>query len=92
MVKIHIKKALIYLSDIRYDRNNFKQLSGKDLSYNNYNDIFAGLDILFLKEFTFHGDNKTCKPLWIASSRNSFKSFLNAKASDPISAFRGCGM
>jgi len=22
-------------------------LSGKDLSYNNYNDIFAGLDILF---------------------------------------------
>ena len=25
------QKSSIYLSDIKYDRNNFKQLSGKDL-------------------------------------------------------------
>ena len=83
------QKSSIYLSDIRYDRNNFKQLSGKDLSYNNYNDIFAGLDILFSEKFTFTVIIKHANPCGVASNKNSFKSFLNAKASDPISAFGG---
>ena len=84
------QKSSIYLSDIRYDRNNFKQLSGKDLSYNNYNDIFAGLDILFSeKNLPSTVIIKHANPCGVASNRNSFKSFLNAKASDPISAFGG---
>ena len=32
---------------VKNDDMNLQQLNGKDLSYNNYNDIFAGLDILF---------------------------------------------
>ena len=84
------QKSSIYLSDIRYDRNNFKQLSGKDLSYNNYNDIFAGLDILFAeKNLPSTVIIKHANPCGVASNRNLFKSFFNAKASDPISAFGG---
>ena len=41
------QKSSIYINSLKSDNINLKQLSGKDLSYNNYNDIFAGLDILF---------------------------------------------
>ena len=41
------QKSSIYISDFKNDDTNLVQLSGKDLSYNNYNDIFAALDILF---------------------------------------------
>ena len=45
MEKIHIKSS-IYVSDLKNDYLGLKQLGGKDLSYNNYNDIFAGLEII----------------------------------------------
>ena len=38
----------IYINDLKNNEINFKKLNGKDLSYNNYNDMFASLDILFL--------------------------------------------
>ena len=41
------QKSSIYINSLKSDDINLLQLSGKDLSYNNYNDIFAGLDILF---------------------------------------------
>ena len=47
MVKIPHQKSSIYVNSLKNDDINLQQLSGKDLSYNNYNDIFAGLDILF---------------------------------------------
>ena len=40
-------------------KNELKQLSGKDLSYNNYNDIFI-LDILFSNFNSNYCNNKTC--------------------------------
>ena len=42
MVKIHTKKVQFIHKIIFY---NIKQLHGKHLSYNNYNDIFAALTI-----------------------------------------------
>ena len=41
------QKSSIYINSLKNDDINLKQINGKDLSYNNYNDIFAGLDILF---------------------------------------------
>ncbi len=84
------QRSSIYLSDLKYDENNLKQLSGKDLSYNNYNDIFAGLDILFSEKKTPSTVIiKHANPCGVASNRSSFKSFISARASDPISAFGG---
>ena len=84
------QKSSIYLSDLKYDENNLKQLSGKDLSYNNYNDIYAGLDILFSEKKTpLTVIIKHANPCGVASNRSSFKSFISARASDPVSAFGG---
>ena len=84
------QRSSIYLSDLKYDENNLKQLSGKDLSYNNYNDIFAGLHILFSEKKTPSTVIiKHANPCGVASNRSSFKSFISARASDPISAFGG---
>ena len=40
------QKSSIYVNSLKNDDINLQKLSGKDLSYNNYNDIFAGIDIL----------------------------------------------
>ncbi len=84
------QKSSIYINSLKSNDINLQQLSGKDLSYNNYNDIFAGLDILF-------SDLKTpstviikhANPCGVSSNKSAFQSFLNAQASDPISAFGG---
>ena len=47
MVKNPHQKSSLYINSLKNDGTGLKQISGKDLSYNNYNDIFAGLDILF---------------------------------------------
>ena len=84
------QKSSIYLSDLKHEENNLKQLSGKDLSYNNYNDIFAGLDILSSeKKLPTTVIVKHANPCGVASNKSSLKSFINAQASDPVSAFGG---
>ncbi len=84
------QKSSIYLSDLKYEKSNLEQLSGKDLSYNNYNDIFAGLDILFSeKKLPCTVIIKHANPCGAASNKSSFKSFINAQCSDPVSAFGG---
>ncbi len=84
------QKSSIYLSDLKYDKNNLNQLSGKDLSYNNYNDIFAGLEILFSeRKMSSTVIIKHANPCGVASNKSSFKSFTSAQASDPVSAFGG---
>ena len=84
------QKSSIYLSDLKYDNNSLQQLSGKDLSYNNYNDIFAGLDILFSeKKLPSTVIIKHANPCGVASNKSSLKSFINSQLSDPISAFGG---
>ena len=84
------QKSSIYVSSLNNDDINLLQLSGKALSYNNYNDIFAGIDILFSnlrKPSTVI--IKHANPCGVSSNESALKSFVNAQASDPISAFGG---
>ena len=84
------QKSSIYINSLKNDNINLLQLGGKDLSYNNYNDIFAGLDILFSnlkKPSTVI--IKHANPCGVSSGKSALRSFLNAQASDPISAFGG---
>ena len=80
----------IYVSD--YDDKNlgFTQLHGKELSYNNYNDMFASLEILTsIKKKASTVIIKHANPCGVSENKNSLVSFKNAFASDPISAFGG---
>ena len=83
------QKSSIYVSDYHDQTLGFAQLHGKDLSYNNYNDMFASLEILdSLKSF---GTViiKHANPCGVSENNNALTSFKNALASDPISAFGG---
>ena len=83
------QKSSIYISDYSDQNLGFTQLHGKELSYNNYNDMFASLEILeSLKKF---GTViiKHANPCGVSENRNPLMSFKNAFASDPISAFGG---
>ena len=84
------QKSSIYINSIKNDDINLKQLSGKELSYNNYNDVFAGLDILFSNSSSPSTVIiKHANPCGVSSNKSAFKSFLKAQASDPVSAFGG---
>ena len=83
------QKSSIYVSDYQDQDLGFTQLHGKELSYNNYNDIFASLEILdSIKKF---GTViiKHANPCGVSVNKNPLTSFKNAFASDPISAFGG---
>ena len=84
------QESSIYIND--YDDKNlgFTQLSGKDLSYNNYNDIFASLDILeSIKGKAGTVIIKHANPCGVSEDKEPIISFKNAYACDPISAFGG---
>ena len=84
------QKSSIYINSLNNDDINLQQLSGKELSYNNYNDIFASLDILFSNLKTPSTVIiKHANPCGVSSNKSALRSFLNAQASDPISAFGG---
>ena len=69
---------------------NLKRLHGKELSYNNYNDIFSSLEILkTLKKKSGTVIVKHANPCGVSEEKNNFTSFQNALACDPISAFGG---
>ena len=84
------QKGSVYTDNGKNDFLDQRKLSGKELSYNNYNDIHSGLELLF-------SDNKLpttviikhANPCGVATHKSPIKSFLNAQASDPISAFGG---
>ena len=66
------------------------QIHGKDLSYNNYNDIYSALSILNTfkkKEGTVIV--KHANPCGVSIEKNQTKSFNNAFECDPISSFGG---
>ena len=71
-------------------KKNIKQLHGKKLSFNNYNDIFSALSIseTFKKNI---GTTiiKHTNPCGVSCNKNSIKSFSQAFNCDPISAFGG---
>ena len=65
-------------------------MHGKQLSYNNYNDIYSALSILSTfkkKEGTVI--IKHTNPCGVSVEKNQIKSFKNALACDPISSFGG---
>ncbi len=76
-----------------YSKNNnlgIIQLSGKKLSYNNYNDIYAALNISkTLPKNTGTVIVKHANPCGVSINKNNLKSYKEALACDPISAFGG---
>ena len=69
---------------------NLKQLNGKKLSYNNYNDIFAALLISgSLPKNIGTVIIKHANPCGVSISKNSIESYKSALECDPISAFGG---
>ena len=84
------QESSIYVSDYDDKKLGLKQLHGKELSYNNYNDLFAGLEILQ----SFKGKAATvvikhANPCGISINKQPLISFKNAYECDPISAFGG---
>ena len=68
----------------------FSQIHGKELSYNNYNDMFASLEILnSLKKNAVTVIIKHANPCGVSENKIPLISFKNAYASDPVSAFGG---
>ncbi len=66
------------------------QIYGKQLSYNNYNDIFSALTIS--KSLPKNSGTvivKHANPCGASSLKNKINSFQSALASDPVSAFGG---
>ena len=69
---------------------NIKQLNGKSLSYNNYNDIFSALFISkSLPKNIGTVIVKHANPCGVSINKNKLKSYQQALACDPISAFGG---
>ena len=70
--------------------NNVKQISGKKLSYNNYNDLLSAINIsksLPKNKGTVivkHGN-----PCGVSITKNKINSYKNALKCDPVSAFGG---
>ena len=72
------------------DNLGIEKIHGKELSYNNYNDIYSALSILS----TFKKREgiviiKHANPCGVSTEKNLIKSFKNALACDPISSFGG---
>ena len=69
---------------------NLEKIHGKELSYNNYNDIYSALSIVdTFKKREGTVIMKHANPCGISAEKNQIKSFNRALACDPISAFGG---
>ncbi|MBL4739300.1 MAG: bifunctional phosphoribosylaminoimidazolecarboxamide formyltransferase/IMP cyclohydrolase [Pelagibacteraceae bacterium] len=72
------------------DNLGLEKLHGKDLSYNNYNDIYSALSILeSLKKNEGIVIIKHANPCGISTEKDQIRSFKNALICDPVSAFGG---
>jgi len=74
----------------RAEDQNIEQIHGKQLSYNNYNDIFSALTIS--KSLPNNSGTvivKHANPCGVSISANNLKSYQMALACDPVSAFGG---
>ncbi len=81
------QKAAIYSKSNHHD---IIQLSGKDLSYNNYNDLYSALSTTkLLPNNKGVAIIKHANPCGVSINQNKVKSFKEALESDPISAFGG---
>jgi len=70
--------------------SNIKQIHGKQLSYNNYNDIFSALTISkSLPNSIGSVIVKHANPCGVSIHKNALKSYQMALSCDPVSAFGG---
>ena len=79
------QESALYSSQKNLD---IKQIYGKKLSYNNYNDIFSAL--IISKSFPKNLGTvivKHANPCGVSIQKNQINSYKSALASDPISAF-----
>tara|TARA_B100000575_G_scaffold289503_1_gene291384 strand:+ start:51 stop:1601 length:1551 start_codon:yes stop_codon:yes gene_type:complete len=84
------QQSSLYVSDYQDKQLGFIQIHGKELSYNNYNDMFASLKILESLRKNFGTVIvKHANPCGVSVNKNPLISFKNAYASDPVSAFGG---
>ncbi len=84
------QKSSIYINDYDDRQLGFDQIHGKELSYNNYNDMLASLEILSsLKKNSGTVIIKHANPCGVSENKVQLISFKNAYASDPVSAFGG---
>ena len=84
------QQSSLYVSDYEDKQLGFSQVHGKDLSYNNYNDMFASLKILdSLKKNSGTVVIKHANPCGVSENKIPLISYKNAYSSDPISAFGG---
>ena len=84
------QKSSIYVNDYNDKHLKFDQIHGKELSYNNYSDMYASLEILnSLKKNSGTVIIKHANPCGVSENKVPLISFKNAYASDPISAFGG---
>jgi len=83
------QKSSLYISDYDDKRLGFKQLHGKELSYNNFNDIFASLEILESLKRSGTVIIKHANPCGVSENKSPLTSFKNAYGCDPKSAFGG---
>ncbi len=74
----------------RKSEMDIKQIHGKQLSYNNYNDIFAALTISkSLPKDTGTVIVKHANPCGVSIKKNHLESYKSAFECDPVSAFGG---
>ena len=67
-----------------------EKVYGKELSYNNYNDIYSGLSILnTFKKGKGTAIIKHASPCGVSAEKKQIESFKNTLACDPISSFGG---
>ena len=74
----------------KHENLSIKQIHGKQLSYNNYNDIFAALTIS--KSLPLNRGTvivKHANPCGVSIKKNNLESYQSALACDPTSAFGG---
>ena len=84
------QKSSIYINSYNDKELGLNQLGGKDLSYNNYNDMFSSLEILSsFKNISATVVVKHANPCGVSINKLPLVSFKNAYACDPISAFGG---
>ena len=81
------QKSAIYSSENEF---NLKQIHGKKLSYNNYNDIFSALAVSkSLPKNIGTVIVKHANPCGVSIENNQVNSFKSALACDPISVYGG---
>ncbi len=81
------QKAAIYSQN---NKQEIIQISGKQLSYNNYNDLYSALSISkTLPRNRGVAIIKHANPCGVSINPNKIKSFKEALESDPISAYGG---